>query len=193
MINVYKITSRYLQQESFRSAPHSGIDFKMEKGEPLRAIVEGKIRIADYGNLNAGKTVFIDTEDGRTLIYGHLNDFANIHNGQQVNVGDLLGYAGSTGFSTGNHLHLGYKEGGIFKDPSEFISSIQHMNDSNFIAQSASNMKMNFFEYMQQHMDLIGGFISTFKLNMIHLITSTDYSPVMQLLKHIIQFIFLNT
>lgn len=192
MINVYKITSKYLQQESFRSVPHSGIDFKMEKGEPLRAIVEGKIRIADYGNLNAGKTVFIDTEDGRTLIYGHLNDFT-VQNGQYVNVGDIVGHAGSTGFSTGNHLHLGYKEGGIFKDPSRFIESIQHMNDSNFIAQSTSNLKMNFFEHMQQHMDLIGGFISTVKLNLIHMLTSTDYSPVIQLLKHIIQLIFLNS
>lgn len=181
-----------MQQESFRIKPHSGIDLKMEIGEPIKAVGDGNVRLADYGSQNAGKTIFIDMEDGRTLIYGHLNDFT-VQSGQHVNAGDLIGHAGNTGFSTGSHLHFSVKEGGIFKDPSEFISSIQHMNDSNFITQSASHLKMNFFDYMQQHMDLIGGFISTVKINLIHLLTSTDYSPVMQLLKSVIQFIFLNS
>ena len=192
VINVYKITSKYLQQESFRLKPHSGIDLKMEIGEPIKAVGEGTIRLADYGNLNAGKTVFVDMENGKTLIYGHLNDFT-VQNGQHVNVGDLIGHAGNTGFSTGSHLHFSVKEGGRHLDPSSYIESIQHMNDSNFIVQQATHMKINFFDYMQQHMDLVGGFISSVKLHFIHLLSSTDYSPVIQLLKSVVQFILFNT
>jgi murein DD-endopeptidase MepM/ murein hydrolase activator NlpD len=66
-------------------------------------------RIHDYGNVNAGKTVFVKWEDGKTAIYGHLNDFT-VKNGQHVSPGDLLGHAGNTGFSTGNHLHFGLKD-----------------------------------------------------------------------------------
>lgn len=192
MINVYKITSRYGQLENFRNRPHSGIDLKMEIGEPIKAVGEGTIRLADYGNLNAGRTVFIDMENGKTLIYGHLNDFT-VQNGQHVNVGELIGHAGNTGFSTGSHLHFSVKEGGRYLDPSSYLENIQHMNDANFIAQQATHMKINFFDYMHQHMDLVGGFISSVKLHFIHLLSSTDYSPVIQLLKSIVHFIFLNT
>jgi murein DD-endopeptidase MepM/ murein hydrolase activator NlpD len=70
----------------------------MEKGEPIRSIKEGIVRIHDYGSVNSGKTVFVKWEDGKTAIYGHLIDFS-VKNGQHVLPGDLLGHAGSTGFS----------------------------------------------------------------------------------------------
>jgi murein DD-endopeptidase MepM/ murein hydrolase activator NlpD len=188
VINVYKITSKFGQLENFRNKPHTGLDFKMEIGEPIRAIREGTIRVADYENLNSGKTVFIDTENGTSIIYGHLNDFT-VQSGQHVNVGDLLGHAGNTGFSTGSHLHLGLKKGGEYLDPSSLIDSIQQMNTASCTIQQA---KLTFMEYFQQHMDLIGSQVIDAKVNLIHFIASTDYLPLIQLFKSVIQFIFFN-
>lgn len=189
---MYKITSRFGQQESFRVKPHSGYDFKMEIGEPIRSIKEGVVRIHDFGNVNAGKTVFVEWEDGKTAIYGHLNDFA-VQNGQHVQAGDLLGHAGNTGFSTGSHLHFGLKENGHFIDPSPYIEKIQHMNDPTyFVQQSADmvNLKVNFFDYMSQHMNSLGGLFTDMKIQFIHLFISTDYTPFIKLIQHILQFIF---
>ncbi|WP_053434705.1 M23 family metallopeptidase [Sporosarcina globispora] len=188
---MYKITSRYLQQESFRSSPHKGIDFKMEIGEPIRSIKSGQIHLADYGNTNAGKTVFVEWEDGRTAIYGHLNEFA-VKEGQHVNAGDLIGYAGNTGFSTGSHLHFSVKEGSKHIDPSPYMNDIQHMNDPSYFAQVSSDVKVSFFDYFQQHMDLIGTQLTDLKVNFVHFLALSDYSPIIKLLQNVIQFIFFN-
>lgn len=186
---MYKITSKFSQQESFRIKPHSGIDFKMEIGEPLRSIKEGVVRIADYGNTNAGKTVFVKWEDGRTAIYGHLNDFA-VKNGQHVQAGDLLGHAGNTGFSTGSHLHFGLKNGdGQLLDPSPYISDIQNMNVKQFVQHmpEPTQVKVNFFDYMHQHMNVL----SDLKL---HLISHLPYDTLfIQIGKQFLQFISVHT
>lgn len=189
---MYKITSRFGQQESFRNHGHSGIDFSMDRGEPIRTMKEGIIRVADYGNTNAGKTVFVKWEDGKTAIYGHLNDFA-VKNGQHVQPGDLLGHAGNTGFSTGNHLHFGLKEGGRFIDPTPYISDIQNMNVKQYVQQNVqhitehitepSQLKVNFFDYMHQHMNVL----SDLKLHLISNLTNDTL--LIQVSKQIFQFI----
>lgn len=175
----YKITSLFQQQESFRIKPHSGIDFKMEVGEPIRSIKEGIVTIKDFGNVNAGKTVFVKWSDGKVAIHGHLNDFA-VQNGQVVKAGDLLGHAGNTGFSTGSHLHFGIKEGGRFIDPSPYINDIQNMNTT--IVQNIAETKLNFFDYMSQHMNVI----SDLKMHIIHLPYDT---LLIQIGKQLLQFI----
>ncbi|AZV43704.1 metalloendopeptidase-like membrane protein [Peribacillus asahii] len=182
---MYKITSKFHQQEAFRLKPHNGIDLKMEVGEPLRSIKEGVVRTADYGSTNAGKTVFVEWEDGKTAIYGHLSEFA-VKNGQQVEAGDLIGYAGNTGHSTGSHLHFGLKEGSEFIDPTPYIDSLQHMNDVGYFVQSAST-KFSFLSFFQQHMSLY----TDMKMHLIN-IFSTDYMPFIKLFQNVIQLIFFN-
>jgi murein DD-endopeptidase MepM/ murein hydrolase activator NlpD len=125
----WRITSRFGDQEWFRKSPHSGYDFAMNEGQKLYSIRDGVIKIRDFGNTNAGKTVYVEWEDGKTAIYGHLSKFAeNLKDGDIVQKGQLLGYAGSTGHSTGNHLHFGVKENGVFIDPSPYIQDIQNMD-----------------------------------------------------------------
>jgi hypothetical protein len=179
----YKITSRFGQQESFRSHGHSGIDFKMEIGEPIRSVKDGVVTIKDFGNVNAGKTVLVKWDgDNKTAIYGHLNDFS-VHNGQRVQAGDLLGHAGNTGFSTGSHLHFGLKNGeGQFLDPSPYINDIQNMNVKQFVQHIPETTKLNFFDYMQQHMNVL----SDLKMQLIHLPYDTLF---IQISKQLLQFI----
>jgi hypothetical protein len=188
VIMSYQITSRFNNKESFRDHSHTGIDFKMDVGEQLRSIVDGKIRIKNFGSENAGKTILIDGEDGRTYIYGHLSDFT-VKEGQYVHEGDLIGYSGNTGFSTGAHLHFGVKEDGNFINPSSYIEKIQHMND---VIQQNIPTKTNFFDMFKDHMDLIGETANQMKAHLISVIFSTDYTPFIKFFENVFQFIFFN-
>jgi hypothetical protein len=181
---MYRITSRFGQQESFRTTGHSGIDFAMEKGEPIRSIKEGIVTVKDYGNFNAGKTVMVKWEDGKTAIYGHLNDFS-VKDGQHVQAGELLGHAGNTGHSFGNHLHFGLKENGHFIDPSPYIEDIQQMNVKQFVQNipEPSQVKINFFDYMHEHMNAIG----QLKLQFISNLTNDSF--LIQISKQLLQFV----
>jgi hypothetical protein len=180
----YRITSRFGQQESFRTHGHSGIDFKMEIGEPIRSIKDGVVTVKDFGNVNAGKTVLVKWDgENKTAIYGHLNDFS-VTNGQHVHAGDLLGHAGNTGFSTGSHLHFGLKNGeGHILDPSPYIQDIQNMNTT--IVEHIPKVtptKLNFFDYMEKHMDVVGNL----KMHLIHLPYDSLF---IQISKQLFQFL----
>lgn len=143
----YRITSRFLEKEPFRSHPHTGYDFAMPEGTPIRSIKDGIVHLADYGNQNAGKTIFVQWEDGKTAIYGHLSKFA-VKEGQYVKAGDLIGYSGNTGHSTGSHLHFGLKgENGQFIDPSPYIDLIQNMNNPHKFQMLVQN-KQNIIEHV---------------------------------------------
>lgn len=183
----YKITSYYGQKESFRSTGHSGIDFSMPDGTPLRAIKDGIIHLKDFGDKNAGKMIKINGEDGKDYIYGHLSKFS-VNEGQIVNKGDIIGYSGNTGFSTGSHLHFGVKEGTKFIDPSAYIPDIQNMNQFVTNTQHLIQTKMNFFDFMQQHMTSL----SDLKLNLIHFFILSDYIPLIQILKNLVKIFFIN-
>ncbi|MGM7720516.1 M23 family metallopeptidase [Metabacillus sp. Hm71] len=190
----YKITSRYLQQEGFRNHPHTGVDFKMAEGEPLRAIKEGVIHVKNFGDTNAGKTVLIEAEDGRTYIYGHLSKFS-VKEGQHVDAGQLIGYSGNTGHSTGAHLHFGVKEGGRFVDPSSNIEFIQNMNNPQFLASIKNKTitltttpSFSFSDLFKESSNMYGELFQSLKLNIIYLLKSFDYVNIIHYLQNLFQF-----
>jgi murein DD-endopeptidase MepM/ murein hydrolase activator NlpD len=85
-------------------APHSGTDFRSPAGTPVRALSSGRIvMVADL--FYTGKTVVIDHGEGLFSVYAHLSEFL-VDEGHELQVGDVLGKVGSTGRSTGAHLHL---------------------------------------------------------------------------------------
>lgn len=184
----YTITSRFGDRESFRDHAHRGIDLKMNEGEPLKSIADGEIIIRDFGGHNAGKTIIINGEDGRQYIYGHLSKF-NVTEGQHVSEGDLIGLSGNTGFSTGAHLHFGVKEGNRFVDPAPFVNKVQHMNDT--VTHQVAD-KINFFDSMQQHMNVLTDMAKHSAINFIHFFSSTDYTPFVKFFQNVLQFIFFN-
>jgi hypothetical protein len=170
---MYPITSRFLQQESFRSKPHLGIDFKLENGTPLRSIQDGVVeRVVDYGNVNLGKGVFVKWQDGKIAIYGHMKSIV-VSEGDKVRVGDLLGYSGNTGHVVGKnggyHLHFALKENGQFIDPSPYIDAIQNMNNPSFFAKTqhiSDTVTLNGTQFIQMLSDTFSSikfqFINTF-------------------------------
>lgn len=90
---------------------HEGIDIAAPQGTPVVATKGGVVRIAqrvgDYGN-----AIYIDHPDGTQTRYGHLaNGSTLVHAGQTVNIGQQIGAVGSTGHSTGPHLHYEIRVG----------------------------------------------------------------------------------
>jgi murein DD-endopeptidase MepM/ murein hydrolase activator NlpD len=96
---------------------HRGIDFAAPTGTPIYAAGDGRIEFAGrkggYGN-----AVVINHGRGITTLYGHMSRFGkSARGGRAVRQGELIGYVGSTGASTGPHLHYEYRVKGVHKNP----------------------------------------------------------------------------
>ncbi len=100
---------------------HKGLDIKGEIGDPVKCTAGGKVTMADYDG-GYGKCVVIDHGNGLSTRFGHLSDY-NTKAGDVVNAGDVIGYVGSTGRSTGPHLHyeIRYKDS-EFLNPQDFLN-----------------------------------------------------------------------
>lgn len=97
------------------SSDHKGIDIAAAFGTPVKAAAGGVV--VHVGKLGAlGNAVLIDHGGGTISQYGHLSSLT-VAKGQRVDQGDQVGGVGSTGVSTGNHLHYGVKVGGRYVDP----------------------------------------------------------------------------
>jgi len=87
---------------------HNGIDISSSYGEPIRAARDGTIlAIGNCGKYAYGKWIMIKHDNGLTTLYGHLSSYGAYKTGDNVKTGDIIGYEGSTGYSTGPHLHFG--------------------------------------------------------------------------------------
>jgi hypothetical protein len=127
----FRVTSEFHSVDSVHHTPHSGVDLAMQCGHKLFSPTDGVIeKVVNYGSQNIGKGIIIKTEDGERLILGHLSDNSSVHAGEAVNVGDYLGLTGTTGHSTGCHLHVGLRDAstGDFLNPGKYFngSDIQH-------------------------------------------------------------------
>jgi murein DD-endopeptidase MepM/ murein hydrolase activator NlpD len=93
------------------SGSHNGVDFKASLGTPVKASLSGTVwgtgNTDEYkGCYSFGKWVMVKHLNGLSTIYGHLSSI-RVTSGQEVKTGDLVGFSGNTGYSTGPHLHLG--------------------------------------------------------------------------------------
>ncbi len=105
-----------------RVMPHNGIDFAAGTGTPVWAAADGEISFVGPRGPN-GNLVTISHEGGFETAYCHLSRFApGLHRGQVVHQRDLIGYVGTTGRSTGPHLHFGLKHHGVFVDPARELN-----------------------------------------------------------------------
>jgi murein DD-endopeptidase MepM/ murein hydrolase activator NlpD len=98
---------------------HKGIDIKGNIGDTVKCTGDGFVVSADWDK-GYGKCVTIKHEYGIECIYGHLSDF-NVVRGQYVKAGDVIGFVGSTGRSTGPHLHYEIRRFSIDINPHNFL------------------------------------------------------------------------
>jgi len=102
-----------------RRVPHMGVDFAASTGTAVWAALDGTVSFVGYKGAN-GRLVILNHERGARTYYAHLSRFARIKAGQKVRQGQVIGYVGSTGRSTGPHLHFGFKMNGSFRDPLKY-------------------------------------------------------------------------
>lgn len=122
-LNGYPITTQFHQVDALHLHPHQGIDLAMPMHTPIPSVGDGVVTsITNEGDRSFGKAVHVHMQDGNDAIYGHLSQF-NVHQGQVIHQGDVIGFAGSTGHSTGPHLHLQVMSHGMPIDPSHYIQT----------------------------------------------------------------------
>jgi murein DD-endopeptidase MepM/ murein hydrolase activator NlpD len=101
---------------------HNGIDFEGKTGDPIFAAADGVLNHQGW-YFNYGRTVKISHADNFETLYAHMSRFAEgMGPGSRVRKGDLIGYVGSTGRSTGAHLHFSVVVNGQFVDPAPYLS-----------------------------------------------------------------------
>lgn len=101
------------------SSYHKGIDIAASTGSRVIAAASGKIVIATY-SASAGNYIMISHGSGTYTVYMHMSSL-NVSEGTEVSQGDTIGAVGSTGYSTGPHLHFGIRKNGSYVDPESYL------------------------------------------------------------------------
>ena len=99
---------------------HPAVDFAVPQGTPIYATKSGTVTAATYNEYN-GYYVAINHNDGYTSLYAHMTNFV-VSVGQTVSQGEVIGYVGSTGYSTGPHMHFEITYGGASVNPMEYVT-----------------------------------------------------------------------
>jgi len=100
---------------------HDGLDLAAPSGTPLLAAASGTVVTAGWCDCGLGYYVEIDHGDGLHTLYGHMAEQPFVSAGQQVNRGDVIGPVGSTGISTGPHVHFMVRVNGVAQDPENYL------------------------------------------------------------------------
>lgn len=100
---------------------HKGIDIAAPYGTPIYAAASGTVTFSEYGYGGGyGNHVVVSHGNGVQTLYGHCSSLA-VSTGEYVSQGQLIAYVGSTGISTGNHLHLEVRVNGVAQDPQNYV------------------------------------------------------------------------
>ena len=125
------------------TAFHNGIDFEGKIGDPIYAAADGVINHMNW-YYNYGRTVKITHADNFETLYAHMSRFVpGLGPGSHVKQGQVIGYIGSTGRSTGPHLHFSTIVNGQFVDPAPYLSEAGH-------GQLSSGALVAFREWQQE-------------------------------------------
>lgn len=101
-------------------AGHTGLDLGAPKGTAIRAARGGTVESVSYGSTGYGYHLTIDHGGGLVTLYGHCSQIL-VREGQKVKAGDIIAKVGSTGKSTGNHLHFEVRVSGTAKNPRNYL------------------------------------------------------------------------
>ena len=106
------------------STNHKGVDIGTPMGTPVLAAKSGTVTWASW-NGGYGNCIIISHGNGNSTLYGHLSGY-NVSTDQQVTQGQVIGYSGNTGNSTGPHLHFGIIENNSWIDPLNYLTGWQY-------------------------------------------------------------------
>jgi len=113
------ISSRYGVSSRIRSSTHTGLDIACSKGTPIKVVADGTVTSASWGGAY-GNLVKVNHGNGVETWYAHCNEFY-CKAGQKVSAGDVIAAVGTTGNSTGPHLHLEIRINGNHVNPQNYL------------------------------------------------------------------------
>lgn len=120
---IYPVIGRFTSGFGYRADPftgarqfHNGIDIAAPKNTPIKAALDGKIAVVGQSRVYGNYIIVTHGNSGYQTMYGHLNSFS-VKQGQVVSQGQEIGKVGTTGYSTGYHLHLSVYKNGVVIDP----------------------------------------------------------------------------
>ena len=113
------ITSRFGASSRIRSSAHTGLDIGASKGSAIKSAASGTVTWAGYKG-SYGNLVVITHSNGVQTYYGHCSKLY-VSNGQKVSQGDTIAAVGSTGNSTGPHLHFEVRVNGVAYNPQNYV------------------------------------------------------------------------
>lgn len=100
--------------------PHYAMDIAISAGTPIYAANDGSVVTATWHS-SYGNYIVLDHGNGKSTLYAHCSGLA-VSSGQSVSKGQVIGYVGSTGYSTGNHLHFEFRVNGQKVNPANYVS-----------------------------------------------------------------------
>lgn len=139
---------------------HAGTDLGAPQGTPVLAALDGKVEVADFVGGYGLTVVLQHTKGTEQTLYAHLSEIF-VQPGDTIKQGEAIGRVGSTGLSTGPHLHFEFRkltqEGWTVMDPGPSLEyALLHFNPSQQVAQADSALKLpNFFKYSGKFLDVV--------------------------------------
>ncbi len=128
--------------------PHRGTDYAAPTGTPVYATADGKVTFRARDGAY-GRVIFIRHDSRYTTVYAHLSKYASgIKVGSHVKQGQTIGYVGSSGLSTGPHLHYELRENGVHRDPHKItknmpaVESLTEVEKLRFLHENAAALKI---------------------------------------------------
>lgn len=122
---------------------HEGIDFTAPTGTPIYSTGNGVVSKVEFMSRGYGNNVVINHGFGYQTLYGHMSKF-NVKPGQRISRGDIIGYVGSTGSSTGPHVHYEVIKGGTKIDPINYFFNDLSADDYEKVRIIASQQNQSF-------------------------------------------------
>lgn len=110
---------------SGKQKAHLGVDYAAPTGTPVRTIADGVVTFAGWQR-GYGNTIEVMHANQQSTLFGHLSRI-DVRVGQKVAQGDFIGAVGSTGLSTGPHLHFEYRDRGVHQDPLEIARKSENV------------------------------------------------------------------
>jgi len=123
---------------------HKGVDYAAVTGTPIRAVADATVDFAGNGN-GYGNMVVLKHWSNYSSAYAHMSRIApGMKKGSKISQGQVIGYVGSTGWSTGAHLHYEFRVAGVAQDPNKFKSLVQQpLNQSELARFRMAAAEMN--------------------------------------------------
>lgn len=119
-VDGHYVTSKFGYRRRF-GRMHFGIDLDLNTGDPVKSTFDGRVRVVDYDPPGYGHYIIVRHPNGLETVYGHLSK-TSVQVGDIVRAGDIIGLGGSTGHSTGSHLHYETRFMGIAINPEALIN-----------------------------------------------------------------------